>query len=342
MWRSDVMTPLRVALLGAGVIAQSSHLPGWESTPGAQIEWIVDRDLERARYVAERWGVPNATDNPEVAYGHVDAVDICLPPPMHVDAAVQALEANLHVLLEKPLAIDSTGGDTIRRARDRSGRILMVAENWVYASATSTVRALLESGALGRIHLVRAEHLSALYLSDRHPEQPEWLTDPNAAGGGYLLNAGIHTVSLCRDLIGEIAAVFVASRAPELAPNDFDADLVAVVEFESQAIGTFTFSGRSRHTGPRRLAVELFGDRGTVSFDVLSGAVTVSASEPVQELAVPPSMGFAEEIEHFTACVRDGVEPRTGIKDQQTTIAVVEAMYASARTETRIALARAE
>lgn len=323
---------LRVALVGSGLIAQSSHLPAWEAAAGARVTWVVDADPGTAELVARRWGVPHWTTDVAEAYPSVDAVDICLPPSLHERFVVEALRRDKHVLVEKPLAVDSAECSAILAARAASLATLMVAENWPHSSAARAVKTVLDEGSVGTPFLIQASHHSALYCPDLHPEQPAWLTDPRGAGGGgYLLNAGIHTVALCRHLIGEIEAVATLVRPAVGAGSRFDLDLVSTVEFVDGALGTFTFTGRSRHFGPRRLSMELFTDQGTVSLDVLSGRVKVSTPDriTVSEPA-PVSMGFTEEIQHFVECVRTGRQPLTSAEDQVQTLRTVEAMYASA------------
>ncbi|MER3390842.1 MAG: Gfo/Idh/MocA family oxidoreductase [Microcella sp.] len=331
------MTQLRVALLGAGAIAHSSHLPSWREVAGATVTWIVDRDLRRAQDVAAEFGIDNATTDADEAYRDVDAVDICLPPSAHVAAATHALEHGLHVLLEKPLALNRFEGELIQRARDQARTTVMIAENWVFSSAAQRTREILGSGELGDIFLVRAEHLTGLYIPDRHPDLPRWVSDPTGVDSGYLLNAGIHTISLCRNTVGEIDAVSVMMRSDASLGAAFDVDLVAGIEFSRGAMGSLTFSGRSRHAVERRLGIEIFGTRGVVDFDVLTGRVTTTRDGvATTEEPTDPSMGFVEEIQHFVDAVRSGVEPITSVEDQLRTMSVVDAMYRAARTNERV------
>lgn len=323
---------LRVALIGAGVIARSSHLPAWEAASGATVTCVVDVDVKLAERVARKWGVTRWTADLSEALDLVDAVDICLPPGLHQEFVLEALRRDTHVLVEKPLAVDMAECAAILAAHEESSTTLMVAENWPYSSAARAVRDLLDEGTIGEPFLVQANHQSSLYCPDLHPEQPAWLTDPRgASGGGYLLNAGIHTVALCRHLLGDVAAVATVVRPAAGATTRFDLDSVSTIEFVGGALGTFTFTGRSRHFGPRRLSMELFAQRGTVRFDVLTGRVEVLEPErATMTEPTPVSMGFTEEVQHFVDCVRTGKRPLTSARDQVRTLATVEAMYTSA------------
>lgn len=321
---------LRVALIGSGLIARSSHLPAWQACKGGEVTWVVDRDPELAESVARQWSIPHwATDMSE-ALPNVDAVDICLPPRLHEPAVLQALEQGVHVLVEKPLAVGLAASENILQAERRADRTVMVAENWPFSSVAREAKKLLEEGKFGEPFLLQANHHSALFCEDIHPEQPDWLRDPEGSGGGYLLNAGIHSVALARHLLGEISAVSVIAQG-SAGQMRFDLDMVAAVEFVSGQTGSFTFTGRSRHFGPRRLSMEIFTSEGTMTFDVLKGSLELSDPGKVVSMEPSPkSMGFVEEVQHFVDCVANKETPLTSCEDQLRTLTCVEAMYASA------------
>ncbi len=129
-----------VAVVGCGLISQR-HLDAFRQL-GANVAWVVDTSPERRDAAARRYGA-RATAQIEEALADpaVEAVDLCLPHNLHAPMAVQALEAQKHVLCEKPLAISLEEADAMIDAADRSGRVLMVAENvWFDAG-------LLKSGS---------------------------------------------------------------------------------------------------------------------------------------------------------------------------------------------------
>jgi predicted dehydrogenase len=332
--------PLRIALIGTGAIAVEAHLPAWRVYPSAEIVWAIDVRADAARRTAEQWGIPRwGTDFQAVLDDTgVDAVDICTPAFAHAEQTLRAVQAGKHVLVEKPVAPTIEEAEAMARAGRESGRIIMVAENWPYASATRRVEELLAEGVLGEPYLLYASHESGLRLVP--PARPG---QGDRARLGYLFAAGIHSLNLARVLMGEYVELSAFATPAEAAP-DFNLpnenDLVLAARFERGGLGSFHFTGRAHRLGPRRLGFRVFGTQGTVDFDILSGAVDWTAGGArtlVQEAA--SSMGFQEQIAHFVECVQTGRTPRTSVEDQLATLRVVYAAYEAAATGRTVKLA---
>lgn len=317
---------LRVGIVGAGDIAESAHLPAWAARDDARVAWIADADVERAQRVARQWDVPRAAATPEEAYAWdaVEAVDICTPSTAHAAQTRAALDRGLHVLVEKPIAPDLADViDLAERARRHDG-VVMVAENWPFSSVFRDVEHAVGAGMIGRPVQLQGSHESALRL-----------TRPRGSGRGdrdqlgYFFTAGVHMVNLSIELCGDFRAVSAfATPAAAGTYGALDDDLVLCAQFVSGAIGAFNFTGRSLHLGPRRLLFRLIGEEGVCAFDIWGGWTEVTtAGTATRWHHQQPSMGYAEEIDHFLRCVREGREPRTSLPAQVQPIAVVTAGY---------------
>lgn len=324
-------SPVRLALVGAGDVA-GRHMPGWQRVDGGRLDVVVDVDPSRARAFAERWGVPRwETEFEKVAgQGEVDGADICLPPHLHAEAVRAFVERGKHVIVEKPLT------PTIEEARDlaalvgRSEVVGMVAENWRFATATEQVADLVERGALGDLFMVKAVHESDLFADlEMHAGKHPWGFE--APGGGFMLRAGIHSVNLARDFLGEYASLFAFSTENRGFDREApDTDTVVSAKFRSGAVGTFCYTGRSRHLGPRRMQMTLFGTRGHVWFDLLTGEVVHTADGvETSTRSGRASLGYAEEVQHFVDCVRADSPPRTDFAQQIAGLAATLAAYRS-------------
>ena len=118
---------------------------------------ICDTDLPKARALADRFGVKDAFDDIEelLRYEALDAVVICSPNHLHESHILAALSANLHVLVEKPLAMSATSVQRILRAVEKHDRVVMVGMNHRYRPDVQIVRSFVQSGELGTIESVR-------------------------------------------------------------------------------------------------------------------------------------------------------------------------------------------
>lgn len=328
---------LRVALVGAGRIAREAHLPAWVKNEAADIVWVVDSREDVARATAEEWKIPNwTTDYRDVlARGEIDAVDICLPAAAHAEVSLAFLKGNCHVLVEKPVALSLEEAKAMRRTALQAGVTLMVAENWSFSTAMQRVNEILEGGKPWEPIMLQASHESALQLPR---EELSYSDTGDEHYLGYLFTSGTHTLNLSRELVGEIGTIAAFATPAKLGSYyPLDNDIVLAAQFKNNAVGSFNFTGRSRHLGERRLTFRLIANRGVIEFDVWSGWVrcTQDGSRTTYEANgksigyATSALGFIQEIAHFVECIAEGKEPRTSVDDQLRTLAAVLSAYRS-------------
>jgi UDP-N-acetylglucosamine 3-dehydrogenase len=202
---------LRVALLGCGAIGElvARHVYADIGAAG-EVVAAIDRRAERAQVVGDRLGAPAFGSLAEaMAHGPVDAVDVRLPHHLHAPAALEALAAGLHVLVEKPMATSYGDARAMIGAAADAGRVLGVAENYPHLHAVRDARAALAS--IGDVLCLRTTRVFRL--------EGVWLRDGWRVGdgdeAGLLLDQGTHHASLVRQLGGEVRAVSaMASTGP--------------------------------------------------------------------------------------------------------------------------------
>jgi predicted dehydrogenase len=204
-----VSGPLRVALLGCGAIGELVSQEVYaRHAPGCAAVAAIDTRPDRAAAVAARLGAEAFTSLAEArAAVAFDAVDIRLPHHLHAPAALEALDAGLHVLVEKPLATTAHDAGAMVDAADRAGLTLAVAENYPHLRAVRDARAALATiGDVLAVRTTRVYRLEGVWLRDG------WRVGEGAAAG-LLLDQGTHHVSLVRQLAGEVRAVAAAATS---------------------------------------------------------------------------------------------------------------------------------
>lgn len=193
---------IRLGILGCGAITKLRHLPTALAHPHVEVAALVDTDRARAETLKYASGVECAvsTSYPEI-FGSVDAVINALPNHLHVAANVAALRSGVHVLCEKPLATDSTGARQCCAAAENEGRVLaMVMPRRFYESSRLLHMVLIE-GLLGTVSDYDWEHGMPF----------EWRTASGffflrgQAGGGVLLDEGVHLLDLLIDWLGPVS-----------------------------------------------------------------------------------------------------------------------------------------
>jgi len=201
--------PLRIGVLGCGNIARAAHLRSLAGLTEATVVAIADADP--ANLAAAQSLAPKAravTNYDEVlSIPDVDAVIIALPPALHADAAVAALERGKHVYVEKPLATSVTEAERVVAAWRESGLTAMMGFNYRFNPMVQRARARLAAAAVGTVVAVRT-----VFATPRRAI-PAWKQQRDM-GGGALLDLAVHHVDLARFLLDtEIAQVTAELRS---------------------------------------------------------------------------------------------------------------------------------
>jgi predicted dehydrogenase len=317
-----------IALLGAGFMART-HADAYAGVPEqAQVRVVCAHDGADA--IAERFGAAVTTDWEEaIAVPGVDAVDVCLPTPLHRPVAERALAAGRHVLVEKPIALSLEDADAIGAAAEAAGRVLMVGHVLRYFPEIIELRRLLAGGELGAPLAVTALRLSP------PPDWNQWMLDPTQSGG-TLVDLMIHDFDICTAVLGAPRRV----RAVSTAGGRHVRALVEHERGDAGVEGSHAMPGSFPFTAGLRILCE----RGVLDHRFEAGAGDEVAGDTASGLSIHPAGGerrsfhgagepWAAEIEHFLACVESGAEPRDGSFAQaRAALAVALAARRSAAT----------
>ena len=202
--------PIRVAVVGAGGVAQVAHLPVLNKLKSVEVVAICDNDLGKAQALAGRHDIRSTYDDIEdvLRYTHPDAVVICTPNHLHEIHVVAALAAGAHVLCERPLALTVEGIERVLQASDKYGRRVMVGMNYRFRTDVQAVRGFLAGGDLGGLQAIRA----GWQVFQPSRQQLGWRLRRQEAGGGALLDLGLPLLDLGLWLAGWPAPKRVAAH----------------------------------------------------------------------------------------------------------------------------------
>ncbi|MGE5146442.1 MAG: Gfo/Idh/MocA family protein [Candidatus Eiseniibacteriota bacterium] len=196
------------------------------------------RDEARARFVAEFGGRAHETVEALCGDDSVDVVYVATPHEIHARHAIVAAEAGKHVLVEKPMALDL---DECRAmiAAARGARVhLIVGPSHSFDAPVLRTRAMIASGAFGRLRLVTALNFTDFVYRPRRPEE----LDPEA-GGGVVLSQAAHQVDIARLLAGGLARSVRAMTGDWDDTRPTEGAYAAFIDFGDGAAATLTYSG---------------------------------------------------------------------------------------------------
>jgi len=325
------MTPLRMAVIGCGAVAEIYHLPAIRRSSRAQLTAVVDADAERAAAVARRHGAAlGLTDYRELP-GKVDAALVATPNASHAEIACFLLDANVHVLCEKPIATTLIDAQRMASASARGRARLMVGQSRRFNPNAELVRQLVARGHLGSLKQISAA------LGGRYgawPTRTDFRRDRALAGGGVLVDLGIHLIDLALWIAGEHATV-----------ADYEATDTLDWGVENDAEVTLRFAGGGRallacsytHGLNRTLRVE--GDRGWaetsvdgVPFVTFYGARSrMCAAGGAPRFLVPEVDCYGRQMEHFLEAISEDRPFVVDLDQVVAGVALIEQCYRVAR-----------
>ena len=225
---------ITVGLIGVGDIV-ACHLNALKANPQYKLVGICRRSPEKLKAQAAKLAVKGYTDYRDMLTDKPDVVLISLPHNLHYQAALDAIDAGCHVLVEKPIAISLDGVNAMIASARRTGRAIIPTESSYWLPPFQTARKIIETGKLGRLLFGNFNNHRYYFGKDR----PRWFLDSAASGGGQFINIGVHRIAAMRCMIGdEYQQVSVTASVHRIHPNhDIEAATKAMVMYaRGQAI----------------------------------------------------------------------------------------------------------
>lgn len=343
---------LGFAIVGTGMIA-GYHAQAIRQTPGARLVGVVSRTADQGAAFASRHEIPVVTSTlaEMVARPDVHVVNVTTPSGAHLEPALESIRAGKHVLIEKPLEVTPERADQIVRAAEERGTLVGAIFQGRFGAGAQRVKAALERGRFGRLVLASAAvkwHRTAEYYTT--PWKGRWGLD----GGGALMNQAIHGVDLLQWFAG--LPVEVSGWIARRVHTGIEADdtTVASLRFASGALGTIEATTAAWPGWSRR--IELCGEHGSVCLEDDHIARWDFARDEPDDAAVRAAprddalgsgagaaggisiAGHLFQIRDFVAAVRDGRPPAIDGREGRKAVALVHAIYESARRGTTVAV----
>lgn len=203
------MTKLRMGIIGVGGIAKARHIPVFlKLKDKVTLTAVQDLNQSRAQEVAAEFGVKHVYTDYKDMFSSVDAVTICTPNKFHAEIAIAALDAGVHVLCEKPMAITAEECEAMIAASERSGKVLSIAYHYRFKKESQAAKQAIVSGEIGSAIVTRAQAL-------RRRKVPGWgvFTNKELQGGGSLIDYGCHLLDLSLWLMGDAKPVDVVGKS---------------------------------------------------------------------------------------------------------------------------------
>lgn len=310
---------IRVALLGSGYI-QEFHARAVLEHPSAELVAVANWREQSANALAERYAIPRVTtDWNEIAEAtDVDAAVVATPNALHAPQSVALLRAGKHVIVEKPMATSVTECDEMIDASRASGAFLMVAHCWRFRDEVRAMRERVASGELGEVVKTRGYGAHATW----GPEG--WFVDPALAGGGALVDMGVHAIDTARFLLGDPTPNRVcAAIGTRYGTYQVDDDGVLLITWSNGTNSVVESGWWQPHVGGLEADTEVYGTKGY--------ARIWDPEPPSEDYKHDTQPMYSAQMTEFLDAIAAGRQPRPSGEDGRVVMQVVEDAYRSAR-----------
>jgi predicted dehydrogenase len=324
------------AVVGLGHFAERVVLPGFGSCRQAQLIALVSGDRDKARRLAKKFGALGFYSYEDyssqcLAHPQVDAVYIATNNSTHAEFTLQAAAAGKHVLCEKPMATSVEECQQMIDACRAHHVRLMIAYRKYFEPSSLDLKLLVDSGKLGRLNIIHSAFSVYMRPGER---RPAWHFDRRLAGGGALPDVGVYCVNTARWLTGKDpveAAAYQWTIDPEVF-KEVDENIAFRLNFPDGLV----MQGTASWGGAKESFLHVVGEKGWATlapayqydeerrlYGRIGGRWFEKKYKVTNELAL--------EIDAFAECIRRNREPAPNGTEGLRDVAVIEAIYRSAR-----------
>ncbi len=326
---------LRIALSGAGYIA-NIHAAALQSLPQADITALVDYRPDETLAFRKKYQIQNVfTSVPDlVESGLADALIICTPNALHAPQTLQALTHGLHVFVEKPMALNAAEALTMCEAAQKNNRILMVGHCWRFDQDVQWLHRQVDAGKIGRIIRTKGYGIHA------HWGPSGWFQQKALAGGGALVDMGIHAIDTARFLMGDpLPKQVFAQISTNYIQEDVDDTGTVLIEWDHGAVSTIEFGWWQPHMDGPEAGTGLYGAKGYGN--LFPTYLEIPSIKTKQVKKIDPGFPFPREnhcpqamydrqMAHFLESIQKQQTPVPGGLEGWINMKILDAAYQSA------------
>ena len=325
---------IRYAVVGLGHIAQVAMLPAFgNARRNSRLAAIVSGNAVKREEMQKKYGVAKTYAYEEydrcLASGEIDAVYIALPNHLHCEYAERAARAGVHVLCEKPMALDEAECERMAAAARAAGVKLMVAYRLHFERANLEAIETARSGRIGEPRLFNSTFVT--------PVVPGNIRVRRETGGGVLWDVGIYCINAARSLFRDEPLEVGATTAGRL--DEVEESVSCWMRFPHERLASFTASFGGAKVSSYRIA----GTKGELAVDPayeyakpLKHRLTIDGE--VRERRFAKRDQFAPELLYFSDCILQNRDPEPSAAEGLADVRIIRALYRAAESGRPVAL----
>ncbi|WP_165246303.1 Gfo/Idh/MocA family protein [Paludisphaera soli] len=316
---------VRYGVVAGGMISQAHFMPGVRNTKNSELTVLVTGDPEKAEALKQEFGLRKTYHYDDfdelLAADEVDALYIATPNHLHTKFVVPALKAGIHVLLEKPMAVNEEDCKAMIAAAEEGGAKLMLAYRLHFEPATVAAIEHVRAGDIGEARLFTATFTQAI-KTDNHRAK-------HGFDAGPVYDIGVYPINAARQLFGSepIEVHAVGARNPEWGLEDMDDTVSVTLRFPGDRIASFVVS----YTLNSFEHYAILGTKGNLSFQPAFSyghglEYDATIGDETEHQTFPEVDQFGSQAEYFSDCILDDLDPEPDGEEGWCDVRIVEAI----------------
>lgn len=325
---------IKIAICGAGYIA-NIHAEAIKSTPNVELIAVVEYFPEKAKTFAAQFKIANiyATVEELIAVGGVDAIIIATPNFLHAPQANAALQSGIHVMVEKPMAFNSELAASMLDNSQKSGALLMVAHCWRFDEEVLWLKQRIREGKIGKPLRTKGYGVHVNW------GPAGWFTQKELAGGGALMDMGIHAIDTARFLLGDPKPISVfAHLGTYYQSSDVEDTGIIIINWDNGVCSYIETGWWQPHCDGPEASTQIYATHGFGSvFPTL--LQTISKSKKILNQVNPgfqhpraehcQQAMYNHQLSYFVGCIQSGLIPIPGGAEGLVNMKIIDAAYMS-------------
>jgi UDP-N-acetylglucosamine 3-dehydrogenase len=320
--------PVRFAFLGCGFITRvhSRHL---KALHGDVTCSYASRDRSRAEAIRREYsGAASYGDYLDaITDPATDVVVVAVPPRLHLDLTLRALEAGKHVLVEKPAFTRIEDYQTVIAARERARRVVLVGENDHYKPLAVKLRRYMKDGVIG--DMVFAYFTT---MAKRLKTADDWRNDESMAGGDAFFEEGIHWLHIANSLGPKITRIAGFRPTPSREGPDRRAkSMMVAFDYDNGGVGSLYYSREIPALLRGMRLSKIFGRDGVITFES-NGLFILARGRGLPRFVLPgfyDFRGYRVMYRDFLRAIREGLQPEMSLEHAMEDQALMDQVYGS-------------
>ncbi len=323
---------VRFAVVGLGHIAQIAVLPAFENaSEKCELTGFISDDPEKLEKLSKTYQVSNCWSYDEYEEALVsnkfDAVYVALPNDMHKEFTMKAAKAGIHVLCEKPMALNADECEAMLAAAEKNKIKLMIAYRLHFEKANMTAVDMIKSGKIGDPRVFNTSFTMQVREGNIRTQSEH--------GGGPLMDIGIYCINASRYLFQDEPIEVIAMTAQSNDPrfSEIEESLSAVMKFPGERLASFACSFGAADMG----RFEVVGTEGSITLDpayeyAVELQLKLKSGKEEQTTKLSKHDHFAPELLHFAECILEDKQPNPSGHEGLNDLRVIDAIRESVKT----------